>query len=192
MVERQAEAAIDVGLHRVLARAVVGDRQAGRLRRQLGRRAVLVGAAEEQHLVAGLPAEAGMDVGGQQRARKVAEMLDAVDVGQGAGDQELGHGSLRPCGASCVADMKKPFAQEGPERAIGRSSARASAFRPILPKGTAHSKREGAGEREHGCNIVVHRRSSMGREPSTRAAGLSVMVPTAVRSSSARVPAIST
>ena len=124
MVERQAEAPVDVGLHRMLARAVLGDRQAGRLRRQLGRRAVLVGAAEEQHLVAGLPAEAGVDVGGQQRAREVAEMLDAVDVGQGAGDQEFGHGTLRPLAGLFLsfADMKKPFAQEGPERAVGLSA----------------------------------------------------------------------
>ena len=110
MIERQAEAAVDVGLHGVLARAIVGDRQACGLCRELGRRAVLVGAAEEQHLVAGLPAKAGMDVGGQQRAGEIAEMLDAVDVGQGAGDQELGHGTLRSCRG---VDMKKPFARKG-------------------------------------------------------------------------------
>jgi hypothetical protein len=30
-----------------------------------------------------------MHVGGQQRARQIAEVLDAVDVGQRAGDQDL-------------------------------------------------------------------------------------------------------
>ena len=87
MVERQAEPAIDVGLHRVLTGAVVGDRHAGGMRRQLDRRAVLVGAAQKQDLVAGLPAKAGVDVGGQQGSGEIAEMLYAVDVRQRAGDQ---------------------------------------------------------------------------------------------------------
>jgi hypothetical protein len=52
--------------------------------------------------------------------------------------------------------MKKPFAQEGPERAMA-FSARASAFRAFLPKGTAHSIGEGA-KRDHGRNIVSARR----------------------------------
>jgi hypothetical protein len=52
--------------------------------------------------------------------------------------------------------MKKPFAQEGPERAVA-FSARASAFRAFLPKGTAHSSREGA-KRDHGANIGPGRR----------------------------------
>jgi hypothetical protein len=51
--------------------------------------------------------------------------------------------------------MKKPFAQEGPERA--RISASASAFRTFLPTGTAHSIREGA-VRDHDGNIVSGRR----------------------------------
>src|SRR3954467_3233441 len=37
-------------------------------------------------------------------------------------------------------------------------SARASAFRAFLPKGTAHSQRAGAAERGHGDTIVIHRR----------------------------------
>jgi hypothetical protein len=51
--------------------------------------------------------------------------------------------------------MKKPFAQEGPERAA--ISARASTFRAFLPKGTTHSNREGA-KRDHCGNIVSRRR----------------------------------
>ena len=50
--------------------------------------------------------------------------------------------------------MKKPFAQEGPERAA--VSARASAFRAFLPKGTAHSKREGV-KRGHSVYMTIHR-----------------------------------
>ena len=64
---------------------------------QLGRRAVLVGGAEEQDVVAGLPAEAGVDVGRQHGAGQVAEVLDAVDVGQRAGDQELGSWDSPSC-----------------------------------------------------------------------------------------------
>ena len=154
MIERQAEATIDVGLHRMLARAVVGDRHAGRLGRELDRRAVLVGAAEEQDLVAGLPAKAGVDVGRQQRAGEVAEMLYAVDVGQRAGDQELGSWDLSIVSR---ADMKKPFAQEGPERPIRLSSARASAFRPVLSKGLAHSRAGKASGVEHRLNIGPQR-----------------------------------
>jgi hypothetical protein len=82
--------------------------------------------------------------------------------------------------------MKKPFVQEGPERAIRLVGARASAFRPILPGGTAHSRGEGAGEREHGAHIGAHGLRVNGRS------GLSVMMPTALRTSSARVPEIST
>jgi hypothetical protein len=81
MIERDAEAAIDVGLDRVLGGTVVGHIEAGLCRRQFGRRAVLVRAAQEQRLVAELAVVAGVDVGGQDRAREVAEMLDAVDVG---------------------------------------------------------------------------------------------------------------
>lgn len=76
-------------------------------------------------------------------------------------------------------------------------SARASAFRAFLPKGTAHSKGEDAGERDHGFYIVVHRRFVNAvvktvADSMRQCVGLSEMVPTAVRSSSARVPAIST
>ena len=76
-------------------------------------------------------------------------------------------------------------------------SARASAFHAFLPKGTAHSKGEGAGERGHGFYIVVHSRFVNAvvktvADGTPQRVGLSEMVPMAVRSSSARVPAIST
>src|SRR5678815_2647290 len=75
-----------------MLRVAIGtDVLPGRDRAELGRRAVLVGAADEQHLVAELAAEARMHVGGQQRAREIAEMLDAIDVGKRTGDQNLRH-----------------------------------------------------------------------------------------------------
>jgi hypothetical protein len=82
----------------VLAHTIGGDVEPGFARRELGRRAVLVGAAQEQHVVAALAAEAGVDVGRQQRAGEVAEMLDAVDVRQRAGDQDPAHGALHRSG----------------------------------------------------------------------------------------------
>jgi hypothetical protein len=115
VIERQAEAAIDVGLHGMLARAIRRDRQALGLGGELGRCAVLVGAAQEQHLVSGLAPETGVDVGGQQRAREIAEMLYAVDVRKRAGDQEFGHGSLRVC------RQQKALRAEGLERPFGPS-----------------------------------------------------------------------
>ena len=65
MVERQAEAAIDVGLDRMLRVAIARDVLPGRERGELGRRAVLVGAADEQHLVAA-------SAGGSAHARRPA------------------------------------------------------------------------------------------------------------------------
>lgn len=86
MVERETEPAIDVGLHRMLARAIVGYWDAGGMGCQLDGRAMLVGAAQEQDVMAGLPTKARMDVGRQKRAGEIAEMLHAVDVRQRAGD----------------------------------------------------------------------------------------------------------
>src|SRR5215468_2080292 len=52
---------------------------------------MLVGAANEQDIGTSLPSEAGVHIGGQQRADEIAEMLDAVDVGNGARDEIAGH-----------------------------------------------------------------------------------------------------
>ena len=52
MVERQAEAPIDVGLDRMLLRRSSRHVRPAAGGAELGRRAVLVGAADEQHLVA--------------------------------------------------------------------------------------------------------------------------------------------
>src|SRR5215831_20306987 len=52
---------------------------------------MLVGAANEQDIRTCLPPEAGVHIGGQQRADEIAEVLDAVDVGNGARDEIAGH-----------------------------------------------------------------------------------------------------
>ena len=80
MVERQAEASIDVGLDCVLGIAIGAHLLPGLDGAELRRRAVLVGAADEQHLVADLAAEARVHVRRKQRADEVAEVLDAIDV----------------------------------------------------------------------------------------------------------------
>ena len=115
VVERQAEPAIDVGLDAMLAGAIIGDRHAGGVCRELDRRAVLVGAAQEQDIVAGLPAKTRVDVGRQEGSGEIAEMLYAIDVGQRAGDQELAHGTLR----RVASGHEKALREEGPERPIG-------------------------------------------------------------------------
>ncbi len=90
-VPRQAIAAADVVLQLVLLLAVGEHVLVGGGGRQLGRRAVLVGGADVERLVALRALEAGVDIGRQQRAGEVAEMLDPVDVRQGRGDEDTGH-----------------------------------------------------------------------------------------------------
>ena len=92
MVERDAEPAIDLGLRRMLAGAVFGDRQSGLQRGQLGRRAVFIGAADEQHVAPLQALEPGIDVGRQDGAGEVADVLDAVHVRQRRCDEDtVGH-----------------------------------------------------------------------------------------------------
>ena len=91
-VEGDPEAGVDVGLQTELLVAEGLDVLAALLGLDLGRRAVLVGAADVEHLVAVLAQEAGVDVGGEHRADEVAQVLDAVDVGKTSGD-EVSHGA---------------------------------------------------------------------------------------------------
>ncbi len=91
-VPRQAVGAAHVVLQGVLLVAIGGHVLPRRGGGQLGRRAVLVGGADVEHLVPARPLEAGEHVGRQHRARQVAQVLDAVDVGQGRGDEDAGHG----------------------------------------------------------------------------------------------------
>jgi uncharacterized small protein (DUF1192 family) len=93
MIERQAEAPVDVGLDRVLFVAERTHILSGRDGAEFGGRAVFIGGADEQHVIAELPPEAGMDIGRQQRACEIAEMFDAVHVRQRTGNENFGHGS---------------------------------------------------------------------------------------------------
>jgi hypothetical protein len=83
VVEAEAEALGDLGLNLVHPGAVVGHGLAGLLGGDLGGGAVLVGGAQEQHLVAAGRAVAGVKVGRELGAHEVAQVLDAVDVGDG-------------------------------------------------------------------------------------------------------------
>ncbi len=66
MIEREAKAAVNVRLQRMLTAAKGGDLLVGRQGGKLGGRAMIVGTANEQNLVAGLAAETVVDVGRSQ------------------------------------------------------------------------------------------------------------------------------
>ena len=94
IVPGQAEPLAQVLLHRMPFGGIVGDRHALLQRRQFDRRAMLVGGADRQRVMAARPAEPGKDVGRQHRAHQIAQMLDAGDIRQGGGDQDALHGLL--------------------------------------------------------------------------------------------------
>src|SRR5215831_14136274 len=80
---------------------------------QLGRGTMLVGAANEQHIGTGLPAKSCVDIGGQQRTNKVAEMFDAIDVGNGAGQEITCHSIASFCEDAEPEKIKKPSRMSG-------------------------------------------------------------------------------
>ena len=88
MVEAEPEPVGDVLLHFPHPRAVFRHGLAGLGGGEFGRRSMLVGGADEQHLVTAGARVAGVDVGRKLRSHQIAQMLDAVDVGQGGGDQD--------------------------------------------------------------------------------------------------------
>ena len=92
MVERQPEPGGEPGLDLVHARAIRGHRLAGFGRGQFRRGAVLVGGADEHHLMAPRALVAGVEIGRKLGADEVTEVLDTVDVGQRGGDENAGHG----------------------------------------------------------------------------------------------------
>ena len=108
MVEGEAEALRQPRLGRVHRRAVFGDRHPRAGGGELRGRAVLVGGAQEQHLVAPRAPVARVKVGRKLRAHEVAQVLDPVDVGDRGGDQRAGHAGLR----------------SGTRRGVGRSAPR--------------------------------------------------------------------
>ena len=87
VVEGQIEASIDVGLDLMLLTAELRHLESCRQRRQLGRRSVLISGTDVEDLVPSLTLESRIDVRRQHGSDKVAEMLDAVDIGKGAGYQ---------------------------------------------------------------------------------------------------------
>jgi hypothetical protein len=72
---------IEVALNEMLTLAVEGDVAARFRRGEFRRRAVFVGAADEENIRAGLSSESGVDIRGEQRARQIPEVLDAIYVG---------------------------------------------------------------------------------------------------------------
>src|SRR5262245_5334562 len=91
MIEREPEAGADVALDDEVPVAIFAHVLARLLGGQLGRRAVLVGGANEKHLMALQPAKARMHVRGQLRAGEIAQVLDAVDIGKRGRDEIAGH-----------------------------------------------------------------------------------------------------
>jgi hypothetical protein len=79
---------------------------------------VIVGSADEEHLVAKLPAKARMNVGRQERSDQVAEMLDAIHIWNGAGDQDFRH-EAHPLRRSMSAAPEKPTKKALPQRTEG-------------------------------------------------------------------------
>jgi hypothetical protein len=103
-VEGKPEALPQPLLHRVHLGAVLGHGLAGLGGGEFGGRAVLVGGADIEHLMAAGAHEAGVGAAGQHRADQIAQMLDAVDVRQGGGDQDPGHRALLAGTRRCLAD----------------------------------------------------------------------------------------
>ena len=89
MIERQPKATIDIGLNGMLPVAEDGHLLARGQRAEFCRRTMIVGSAYEEHFVSKLSAEASVDVGRQEGADQIAEMLDTIDIGNGAGDQDF-------------------------------------------------------------------------------------------------------
>ncbi len=75
----------------MLLGAIGGHVLAGGMGGQFGGRSMFVGGADIKRLPAPGPLEARIDVGRQHGADQIAEMLDAVDIGQCAGDESTCH-----------------------------------------------------------------------------------------------------
>src|SRR5215471_9089246 len=91
MIPGKAEALAEIALHRVPLVAIVAHWNAVFRGGELDRRAMLISGADRERLVAPRPAEPRIDVGRQHRANQIAEMLDAVDARDGAGDEDAFH-----------------------------------------------------------------------------------------------------
>src|SRR5438132_4435112 len=87
MIPGQTESLADFPLDAMLLSAVLRDIEPRFCCGQLGGGPVLSCGADAQHLVTALAQVARVHVGGQHGADQVAQMLDAVDVGQRRRDQ---------------------------------------------------------------------------------------------------------
>ena len=92
-VPAEAEGPADVVLQHMVLVTIGLHVLAGLGGGQFGRRAVLVGGADVQGLIAPGPLEAREHVRRQHRSGQGPQMLDAVDVRQGGGDEDAGHGA---------------------------------------------------------------------------------------------------
>ena len=125
MIEGQPEPFCDPGLNGVHFGAILGHRFAGLGGGQFGWRAVLVGGAQEQHLVAARTLIAGIKVGGQLAADQVSEVFDPVDIGNGRGDQVTLHNGGLCMGAPRLAAPRRR------EKTLGRAGQSRSRLRPV-------------------------------------------------------------
>ena len=91
IVPGQTEPVAQLLLHRMPFGGIVRDRRALLQRRQFHRRAMLVGGADRQGVVAAAAAIAGENVGRQHGADQVSQMLDPGHIGDGGGDEDALH-----------------------------------------------------------------------------------------------------
>ena len=71
--------------------AAIGFNRLSRLESgKLGRRSVLVSGANQEGFPASCPLEPSINIGRKLRPDKVPQMLNAVDIGERAGDQNTG------------------------------------------------------------------------------------------------------
>jgi hypothetical protein len=97
---------------------------------------MLISPANEEDLVAKLPAKPSMNIRGKERTDEVAEVLDAVHIRNGARDQKFWH-RVRPLslqgGAEPEPQTKKPFRSGRKDFGIGSHLACADAHYPLPP-----------------------------------------------------------
>src|SRR5258706_8123291 len=166
MVERQAEPPIDISLNGVLLVAEGSYILPGLDGAELSGRSMFIRAANEQDVVADLSPETRMDIGRKQRAREIAEVFDAVHIGQRTGNENPGHGSdLSRVRMPNPQKSKSPPAR--PE-GLGFGSCLARKRRALSHPvelhavGPGHSHREQRASKNHfgiSCNLrkIAHR-----------------------------------
>ena len=112
MIEGKAEAITKVLLDRMHVCAILIDRKTGFERSELGRRAMFIGRADEEHFVPAGPLETGVGVRRQHGTDEVTEMLYPIDVRQRGSDQ-VAHGRKLVCARRLVKRPFSAFDREG-------------------------------------------------------------------------------